>query len=134
MKLGANAVEFVFHINRHSRSDCCIITGFTREACPDGLSRRLRTREHAFDRTEQGQLRALQLAFQCEQRRFSDVSEKHVRFLHLLQWNIESGCDGFFDETLAQTDSKVTGQYLDHILPFTRRYFRKAGLEKFRLP
>ncbi len=127
MKLRANAVEFVFHVGRMG------LMGLIREPGPDRFCRGLRAREHAFDRAEQRQLRPLQLALQCEQRRAPDVAEKHVRFFHVIERSVESGRDRFFDETLAQTDPEIAGQNLDDILAFARRDFRETFLQNLRL-
>ncbi len=87
---------------------------------------------HLIGRNSESSAR-LQLAFQGEQRRFADVAEKHVRFLHVIQRRIERGRDGFLHQAFAQTDPEIARQDLDHILSFARRKFREARLENLGL-
>ena len=75
----------------------------------------------------------MQFAPQSQQRSLSDVSEKHVRLLYVIQRTAERRGDGFFDEALAQADPKIARQDLDQVLAFARRKFGEARLEKFSL-
>ena len=125
MQLRANAVELVFDVNYR------LVRRGADEARPDRFRRRLRTREHAFNRTEERQLGRRQLPGRGETSGLADIAEQHVRFLHVVERRLESARDRFFDETFAQADAEIAGQDFHEVLRFERREFREARLQGF---
>ena len=135
MKLRANAVEFVFDVNRSRRRDCRprSVTAATANraqiasAVGSGLASM-----HLIGRNSDSSARC-NSPLEASSAVCSDVAEKHVRFLHVIERSVERGRDRFFHETFAQTDPQIAGQNLDHILTFARREFGEARLQKLRL-
>src|SRR5207249_12121319 len=79
------------------------------ESLPDCLRRQFGRGEHAFDWAKDRQFGAIQL-FLCRERRGrADVTEQHVRFFDLVEWNFERVRDCFFHQSFAQTDPKIAG-------------------------
>ena len=111
MKLGADAVELVFHVNGRC----------AREAFPDRLRGWLGTGEHALDRAKQRKFGALQFTFRREHCGRSQIAEEHVGLLHFIKGRGKGRGDRFLDESFAQSDAQIAGQNLHEVLSFARR-------------
>ena len=61
----------------------------------------------------------MQLDFECEFRNATDIPEKHVRFLHIIERCVESRGDRFFNQTFTQTDPEIAGEDFDNVLTLT---------------
>ena len=134
VKLGANAVELVFHVDcrrrrssLHHRRDPAAKRAQIASAVGSGLASM-----HLIGRNNESSARC-NSPFKAS----SAVSPMSPRSM-FASFTSSSGPsnaagDGFFHEALAQADPEIARQDLDHVLSFARRKSGEARLEKFGL-
>ena len=148
MQLRPNAVELIFRINGCScrllwRQSCGTAAGdsgsynafrfLIDKSFPNRFRSRLGTCQHAFDRSKDRQLGAMQFVLRGKQGGRADVAQKHVRLLHIVERSFERSGDCFLNQTFAQSDSQIAGQNLDDVLTFARGQDRQSLLQQFGL-
>ena len=107
MRLGADAIVLVFN-----RCILKIAQGF--------FGRFDRARKHEVDGMEKPKACFGKLARRRQPQSFANIAEQHVRALDFAERRFERSGDRFLNETLFQTDAKVSADDLHDVLGFER--------------